>query len=191
LDNSETTTNKIYEPYYKITTIKELFLFTIRICFMLENDEIKENDINQTILVNNILRIDCNWNSDSIIGLSKNLNLCVLGNCFIVIDEALDSVFGDKPKVYTDTDIDALRAIIYMLRCAIAHNPTAPVWNAKGAYNKDFKIKEIGYELKTKQLDGKTLNHSHYGNITGVMSLINYSLKVVKEYSEETTTKIE
>ena len=191
MGNSEITANKIFEPYYKITTIKELLLFTIRICFMLENDEIKGNDINHKIVVNNVLRIDCNWNSDSIIGLSNNLTLCILGNCFIVIDEALDNVLGNKPIVYSDTDIDALRAIIYMLRCAIAHNPTAPVWNAKGAYDKDFKIKEIGYELKAKQLDGKILNHGHYGNMQGIMSLINYSLKVVKEHSIETTTKTE
>ena len=95
------TKNKIYEPYYKIMTIKELLLFTMRVCFMLENGEIQENVLNQTILVNNVLRIDCNWKSDSIIGLSTNLSLCVLGNCFIVIDEALDSVFGKKPKVYS------------------------------------------------------------------------------------------
>lgn len=180
MDNSKLPKSKIYEPYYKITTIKELLLFTLRICFMLENGEIEENRLNKTIIVNNILRIECNWKSHTFVTFSTNLSLCVLGNCFIVIDEALDGVFGNKPQNYTDTDIDALRAIIYMLRCAIAHNPTAPVWHAKGAYSNDFRIAEIGYELRAKQLDGKAVNNSHYGGLAGAMSLIDYSLKVVK-----------
>jgi hypothetical protein len=148
---------------------------------MLETGEIEESRLNKTIIVNNILRIDCNWKSRTFIDFATNLRLCVLGNCFIVIDEALDGIFGDKPQNYLDTDIDALRAIIYMLRCAIAHNPTAPVWRVKGIYDNDFRIAEIGYELKAKQIDGKPVNHNHYGGLKGATSLINYSLKVVRE----------
>ena len=71
-----------------------------------------------------------------------------------------------------------------MLRCAIAHNPCAPIWSAKGAYSKNFKIDEIGYELKGKQLDGKPVKHVHYDGLKGVMTLIDYSLKVAKGYGK-------
>lgn len=182
MNNEQLAKSEIYKPYYKITTTKELLLFTLRICNMLETGEIEENRLNKIIIVNNILRINCNWKPHTFIGFAHNLKLCVEGNCFIVIDEALDAIFGTKPQNYSDTDIDSLRAIIYMLRCAIAHNPCAPIWSAKGAYDKNFKIEEIGYELKAKQLDGKPVKHVHYDGLKGVMALIDYSLKVVKEY---------
>ena len=182
MNNTKLAKSKIYEPYYQITTAKELLLFTLRICDMFEKGEISEEKFNKTIIVNNVLRINCNWKFNTFADFATNLRLCVLGNCFIVIDEALNEVFGNKPKEYSDTDIDALRAIIYMLRCAIAHNPTAPVWNAKGIYARDFKIAEIGYELKAKQLDKKIVKHNHYGGLKGIIPLMDYSLKIVRIY---------
>jgi len=184
MNNAKLTKSKIYEPYYKITTAKELLLFTLRICDMLEKGEIDENKLNRTILVDNILRIECNWKPHTFTTLAINLRLCVMGNCFIIIDEALNGIFGDKPEQYLDTDTDALRAIIYMLRCAVAHSPTAPVWEVKGRYRRNFRIDEIGYELRVKDLDGKPFKHNHYGGLAGVMSLINYSLEIVKKYAK-------
>jgi len=107
-----------------------------------------------------------------------------LGNCFVIIDEALNQLCGEKPQHYSDTDIDALRAIIYMLRCAIAHSPTAPVWKAKGSFYRSFKISEIGYELDGRTLDGRGVEHKDYGGLVGAISLIDHSLKIVKKYSK-------
>jgi hypothetical protein len=184
MKNIELPKSKIYEPYYRITTAKELLLLTLRICNMLEKGEISENKLNKTILVDNTLRIECNWEPHTLPRLAKNLRLCVAGNCFISIDEALDGILGEKPKEYLDTDIDALRAIIYMLRCAIAHNPATPIWKVKDTYRRNFRINEIGYELKIKDLDGRPLKHSHYGGLSGIISLIDYSLKVAKKYTK-------
>ena len=181
--------SKIFEPEYQITTAKELLLFTLRICDMFEKGEIEESKLNQTVLVNNVLRIECNWPSDLSKKLAQNLRLCVEGNCFIVIDEALNGIFGNKPEQYSDNDIDSLRAIIYMLRCAIAHGPTAPSWKVNRKYCRIFKIKEIDYELRLDGLDGKTVKHTDYGGLKGAMSLINYSLEIVRRHSSKVQKK--
>ncbi len=175
--------SKIYEPIYQITTVRELLLFTLRICDMLKKGEIEENKLNQNIVVDNIVKIECNWKSENYTDFANNLRLCVLGNCFVVIDEALNRIFGDKPEKFSNNDIDALRAIIYMLRCAISHGPTAPRWKAEGKYCKNFKIEEIGYELKVKELNGQYIQHGQYGGIAGAISLINYSLEIARRYS--------
>jgi len=169
----------ILEPYYQITTIKETLLFTLRLCDMLKKGEIDKNTLNQSVIIDN-LRISPDWKSDIISDLVVNLRLSVLGTCFIVIDEALNGVFGEKPKKYADNDIDALRAIIYMLRCAIAHSPMAPRWQAKGEYRRKFRINEIDYEIDATQLDGKIVKHGDYGALAGVATLINYVLEVLK-----------
>lgn len=181
--------SKIFEPLYQITTAKELLLFTLRICDMLKKGEIDESRLNKNIVVDNIIRIKCNWKSNCFADFANNLRLCVLGDCFVVIDEALNGIFGNKPEKYLDNDIDALRAIIYMLRCAIAHGPTAPSWKATRKYCRNFRIEEIGYELKVKELNGKYVNHSHYGGLKGAVSLINYSLEIAKRYSNKVNDK--
>lgn len=177
--------DKIFEPYYQITTARELMLFTFRICDMLKNGEIDEKLFNKKVIIDNVLKIDCQWKSSFYSDFAHNLKLCVIGNCFIVIDEALNGIFGDKPKNYLDNDIDALRAIIYMLRCAISHGPVAPRWEAKDKYCRNFKIKEIGYELDVKKLNGQILKHRDYGGLKGAISLIDYSLTIVKRHSSD------
>ena len=152
---------------------------------MLDKGEISENEINKTVVVNNVLRIQCNWNSHTLTDFAHNLRLCVLGNCFVVIDEALNRIFGDKPKSYSDTDIDALRAIIYMLRCAVAHGPTSPLWEVRGKYRRKFVIREIGFELDATSLDGEILKHTDYGGLKGIACLINYSLDVARRYTND------
>lgn len=189
MNNANLPRNKIFEPEYQITTAKELLLFALRICDMFEKGEIEESKLNQTILVNNVLRIECKWPSDVSKKLSQNLRLCVLGNCFIIIDEALDDIFGKKPEQYSDNDIDALRAIIYMLRCAIAHGPTAPTWKLNRKYCRRFKIQEIDYELPLDVLNGKIVKHSDYGGLKGSMSLINYSLEIVRRHPNKAHKK--
>lgn len=181
-----TNPSRIHEPEVKITTIKELLFFTLRICNMLENKEIDEKSINKQLIIDNgNLVIESKWKSEVFPGFAKNLRLCVLGNCFIIMDEALDVILGPKPKEYSDNDIDSLRAIVYMLRCAVAHNPTAPVWNAKGIYNKNFYIRDIDFRLDTTKLDGKILDFRHHGGIAGVVILLDYTLNIIRSYGKK------
>ena len=149
--------SKIFEPFYQITTAKELLLFTIRIRDLFKKREIEESKFSQTIVFDG-LRIHGAWKSNDLDNISHNLLLCALGHCFVVIDEALNGIFGDKPNEYSDSDIDALRAIIYMLRCAISHGPTAPHWKAEGKYRRNFEIRGIGYQLNIGKLNGLDLN---------------------------------
>ncbi len=174
--------SKIFEPLYQITTAKELLLFTIRIRDLFKKGEIEESKFSQTIVFDG-LRIQGAWKSNDVNDLSHNLLLCALGSCFVVIDEALNGIFGDKPNEYSDSDIDALRAIIYMFRCAISHGPTAPRWKAEGKYRRNFEIREIDYQLNIGELNGKYFKHVQYGGLPGVGSLINYSLEIAKRHS--------
>ena len=63
-------------------------------------------------------------------------------------------MFGQRPDNYSDNDLDSLRAIVYMLRNAIAHGAMTPRWQAKGVFCRKFRINEIGYELDATRLDG-------------------------------------
>lgn len=91
-------------------------------------------------------------------GIADNLRVITMGTCFIAFDEALDQVFGKKPETYSDSDIDSLRAIIYMMRCAFAHTPASPKWCIKTKNRRIFSIKEINFVIDFSQLNGKRLS---------------------------------
>ncbi|GAI22388.1 unnamed protein product, partial [marine sediment metagenome] len=70
------------------------------------------------------------------------------------------SIFCDiyKNEPYQDTDEErrAVRCIVYMYRCAFAHNPIQPRWNVSNTnYDGIFEVPSIGYVLSTRGLDGK------------------------------------
>ena len=173
----------IFNPYNRITTIKDMLIFGLCLCDLLAKQKIDEATICQTVLIDNI-KISPKWNTKNISDLTKNLRLCVLGNCFIVIDEALVAEFGKRPDSYSDNDLDSLRAIIYMLRCTIAHGAMTPRWQATGVYCRKFRINEINYELDATNLDGKIVKHGDYGALAGVFVLIEYARIVIKRHLE-------
>ena len=171
----------IFDPYRQIVTMREMLLFGIRLCDMVEKGEVDKSLFNNVVTIDN-LKITPAWESHNISNLTKNLRLCVLGTSYLVIDEALDCVYGGKPDVYSDSDVDALRAIIFMLRCAIAHGVMIPRWKAKGIYCRKFRINEIDYEIDMTQLDGKVLKHRDYGALGGIVKLIEYTLQLLKRH---------
>ena len=176
---------KIYDPYYRIKTAHEMLVFGLVICDLLAKRKIDEGMILTDTVVDNI-EIHPKWNKADIEGLVKNLRYCVLGNSFIAFDEALDDVFDKKPDVYSETDLDALRAIIYMLRCAIAHAPMTPRWKADNEkYRRKFRINEIDYELDMANLNDKPVMHRDYGALGGAFQLIQYAKEIVRRTSNK------
>ncbi len=113
----------------------------------------------------------------------NNLLACVMGNCSIILDEALDGKFGDKPKQFSDSDLDQLRAIIYMMRCAFAHTPTLPRWDIRqgSKYDKEFHIKEINMTIDGRKLDGKKLSIKDHGGMVGYLTLMELCARFIKK----------
>jgi hypothetical protein len=174
----------ILDPYNRIATAHELLVFCLSLCDALSKAEIDRTILNRSARIYGV-EVSPKYTSEDIANHTKNLRLCVLGTCFLAVDEALDEVFGKKPRTFSDNDIDSLRAIIYMLRCAIAHGIMIPRWQVKGQYRRKFSIKEIDYEFDATTLDGEILLSRNYGSLPGVVKLLDYAMLVVRRYKEE------
>ncbi len=118
--------------------------------------------------------------------VADNLRLLTTGTCFVAIDDALDEMLEGKPVIYKDDDLDSLRAIVYMARCAFAHKPASPEWQIKKQqYRKVFKIKSIDFEIDLRELDGKALDYKHFGGLESIHKLILHSMALIKKYNDE------
>jgi hypothetical protein len=171
--------------YWKVQNVIDCWLLSLKLTSLVNNNlEVKEwfnnpSDIsfgdNKAVFTTGQLN-----NADNIILISENLNRTTLGTCFITMDEALKGLFGKPPEKATN-DLDSLRIIIYMMRCCFAHNPTEPKWEIHSIYRKVFKIEEIDFILDLSNLDGIPVKFEHHHGSSGLMNLVGYCLKILKD----------
>jgi len=173
----------IPNPKARICAARNLLMFGLCISDIIMHDKFDIGLLQKVRRFQNIEFIPT-WDARTLLAQPKNLNMCVLGNCFLAVDEALEDVFGRKPSTFADTDLDSLRAIVYMLRCAIAHGTTAPRWNAQGQFRRVFRINEIGYEFDARNIHNKLIQHKDYGRLKGALSLIDYAEKLIDRHNK-------
>ena len=98
-------------------------------------------------------RSQANLHSDA----ENNLR-AALGVAAVQIDDVMSRHFGNKPYADKDEERRAARCIVYMVRCAFAHNPIQPRWEVRdGRYVDDFYVPSVGIRLDTRQLHDKPL----------------------------------
>jgi hypothetical protein len=96
--------------------------------------------------------------------------------CIIAVDCAMDDVFGNKPINNLDEEVGAIRAIIYMLRCAFAHSIYDPVWVVKKTYRRIFTISKMNLNIDFARLDGERVNCGQLGSWVNLYGLILLSI---------------
>lgn len=102
----------------------------------------------------------------------------------IQADASLEQKFGIKADK-TLKDLHApyrdLRCLVYMFRCACAHNPANPVWEVRGDFkDRVFQIKELDIVFNTGNKDGKAAEVvDDLGGWDNAIKLMDYVDKVL------------
>ncbi|MCC9596983.1 MULTISPECIES: hypothetical protein [unclassified Rubrivivax] len=95
----------------------------------------------------------------------------MVGIAFGVSAMVLEAAFcaASKKRKPTSRDpADELHALIYMIRCAFAHNPALPVWEARGndyARNIHLTIDSEVLCVDLKTLNGRPFEYEHIGGL--------------------------
>ena len=183
MDNLNTGMTKELSPLQKAVAARNLFIATIYVCNGMAKGNIPLSTFNEPIVFapNNEKIAICKnvWNERDLSIIEHNLLQGIIGVCCTALDEALDSKFGEKPMQYSNSDIDNLRAIIYMIRCAFAHTPTSPVWQINKRYQKSFHINELNITMNFEKLDKKRLVMADHNGLTGFCKLMDFCVRVI------------
>jgi hypothetical protein len=110
--------------------------------------------------------------------LTFNNILLNVGTCAIVIDTALDERFGAKPNPIA-SEVDQLRALMYMLRCAFAHDPFHPTWVIRDRYRREYEIAGANVVADLAQRHDEGLVPNHFGGWEGFLRLAEYAKTLV------------
>ena len=80
----------------------------------------------------------------------------------IQIDTVLTEYFGNQPYQDAEPERKSVRCIIYMIRCAFAHNPLEPKWEVRNQnYSRVFSVPSINFTLNATNLDGRPLDDAN------------------------------
>jgi len=87
------------------------------------------------------------------------------GTSAMVLDAAFE-VASLKRKPLSRQPEDELRTLVYMVRCAFAHNPALPLWEARGkeyARTLSFAVGDAALSLDLASLNGKPFDYNDIG----------------------------
>lgn len=117
---------------------------------------------------------------------------------WIAIDESFDKVFGNKnPDSKSSTD--DFRAIVYILRCAFAHEISKPTWNIKPKYQKIYTlaipleftnglIEQFYFDFSV--LNGERVKTQDFKHLPGLIALKKLACQILMEEVNKIETPV-
>jgi len=160
-----------------IKNINQAFLyleFTIKLLYYMERRTIDKDEFDTNIVITgkkrNILFNDSAFNTyDDLILGAENCVLIAVGFTSIVLDTSLRSI-GKKPDPNDRSSDGMLRSLIYMIRCAYAHDMMYPKWAVRGNYAQTLEI-QLQSDMLRLDLSKK---HKQLFNIEDIGGYENY-----------------
>jgi hypothetical protein len=123
----------------------------------------------------------------------ENVMLAVAGTVFLQFDEVAAQVTSDLKGgrfSHQNSDIRDALSILYLVRCAFAHNPLTPTWRIDRKFLQDrtFEVKVIGLRLDTTGLNGQVGVINRIGGWVGGLRLLDFCLRTLAPDEHEQMT---
>lgn len=151
--------------------------FAIKLLVHIELGKINACDFDTDVLIK-LKQVNLPFTSgtfvsgDEIILAAQNNYMLTLGFTTIVLDRALEDAGFERddssPAPYRD-----LRDLVYMIRCAFAHDMMRPRWEARGRFARQFCVHLPSGPLlvDTLALHGQRFDDSQLGGIEGYLQI--------------------
>lgn len=123
--------------------------------------------------------------NDILLG-AENSILISVGAFFIALDTALEQA-GFKHRKPPQNSFGELRTLIYLCRCAYAHNVLAPQWDVRQEYRRKLAIKLPGItlDIDLTQLAGVQFDIKQIGGYSELFKIKDYIIKELASIQEK------
>ena len=102
---------------------------------------------------------------EAVVPAAQALVGMAFGTSAMVLDAAFE-VAGFKNNPHSRQPEDELRTLVYMVRCAFAHNPARPLWEARGekyAQMISLPVGGMALPIDLASLHGQSFEYDHIG----------------------------
>jgi hypothetical protein len=171
-----------------IVAIDQAFLqltFAIKLLAHVELGRLSKSDFDGEVLVKlrkrNLNFPSQSFNTDEDIRLAAENNYSItLGFSALVLDRAL-SDRGLSSDLTPSSPYRDLRSLVYMVRCAFAHDMMQPRWEARGVFARELRITLPSGALvvDVRALNGQPFMDSHIGGVETYFELKDEVARIV------------
>lgn len=111
----------------------------------------------------------------------ENIMYNVAACCFMQFDElAKQRLNGNQRFTNPNDDMRNTCSVLYLVRCAFAHNPLVPTWLIKPSFrDKVFEVKDISLRLDTTGLHRQVGVIPRIGGWVGAIRLLQHSHMII------------
>ncbi|MDP5238800.1 hypothetical protein Q9Q94_04630 [Uliginosibacterium sp. 31-16] len=120
---------------------------------------------------------------EAVVPASQALVGMAFGTSAMVLDAAFD-VANLKRKPQSRQPNDELRTLVYMVRCAFAHNPALPLWEARGKEHArllSLSAAGVPLSLDLAALHGRPFEYDHIGGFAMWLRIRSASEAVIRD----------
>jgi hypothetical protein len=122
-------------------------------------------------------------NIEAVIPASQALVGMAFGTSAMVLDAAFDAA-GLKRRPQSRQPNDELRTLVYMVRCAFAHNPALPLWEARGQEHARVLSLLVGgtpLSINLASLHGQAFDYDHIGGFAMWLRIRSVSETLIRD----------
>lgn len=131
--------------------------------------------------VSGSVRVRARYSEGSLKAWTWNLLFSAIAITSQAVDRALTDALGKRPldrqgaiPIDDLADFDAGWTLVYMIRCAFAHDPFNPRWECKGPYLGILRVRPLNLDVDTRARNGQRLQPDAFGGLGGYLSLIQF-----------------
>ena len=120
---------------------------------------------------------------EAVVPATQALVSMAFGTSAMVLDAAFEMA-GLKRKPHSRQPEDELRTLVFMVRCAFAHNPALPLWKARGNEYARMLSLPIGgatLSIDLASLHGQPFEHDHIGGFASWLRIRAASEALIRE----------
>jgi len=163
------------------------FEFAIKLMVYFELNKVDKDEFDRDLTIleekDNIVFPDNSFHTynDLILASQNNVIVC-FGVSAITLDRSLaDAGIDRKPDDLSENG--SLRTLIYMIRCAFAHNMIEPKWDVHIKYKKSIKLNLNNENLiiDLSQMHGKGFDYKDIGGVKNWFIIKNLAKKLIIE----------
>lgn len=120
---------------------------------------------------------------EAVVPATQALVGMAFGTSAMVLDAAFE-VAGFKNNPHSRQPQDELRTLVYMVRCAFAHNPAFPLWKARGelyARMISTPVGGVALSINLASLHGQPFEYDHIGGFASWLRIRNASEALIRD----------
>ena len=152
-----------------------------------------DSDVTIQLDEENVEFPDGSFQSDQEVVTASQINV---GICFGVSAIVLDAAFevakiGRNPN--SRDPKDELRTLVYMVRCAFAHNPAKPCWDARGEFARIIQLNlgENDLSINMVALHGNDFDYPDIGGFANWYKIQENAVRAIKDTQPKNQTDVE